>query len=327
MAKFKCISSAKKVYIELCNMHDDIELYNKPFWLDAVCGQDNWDAVVVLVDDEIVAAVPYFIKKKYGMNFITQPQLTQHMTIWQKPIQETKKEKKLEYEFEIINSIAEGLLEVGVDYILQTYSPSLDNWEPFYWNGFKQETLYTFIIKKGKNFEEIQQQLSSNLKRDIKKAGKTAKIEETRDLEEFYKYNCMSFERQEKQNPISIELLERIYRACSENDACKMLKVVDDENEIHCVGFYVFDKNNVYEILLGTNPQKRSSNFKSLMTLHMIKFACETQRNFDFEGSMIKSIANYNRRFGADLVPYYKVWKVSANNPIKKKALQLKMMG
>lgn len=325
MSKLVRNTSAKNTYVELCKTCDDIDLYNKPFWLDAVCGPENWDAIIVTENGEIVAGVPYYKKSKFVFKYITQPQLTQHFRIWIKDIEEKQREKALEYEFSIITEIAEGLLDLNADYVLQTYSPLLNDWEPFHWNGFEQETLYTFVIKRGIGFDEIQNQLSSNLKRDIKKAEKTARVEEITDLRQFYQYNCMSFERQGKSNPISFDLLESIYNACSQNDACKMLKASDENDEIHCVGFYAYDKNNVYELLLGTDPAKRASNFKSLMTLKMIQFASETNRNFDFEGSMIKSIANYNRRFGAELIPYFKIWKISSKNLIKRTALKIKL--
>jgi hypothetical protein len=84
----------------------------------------------------------------------------------------------------------------------------------------------------------------------------------------------------------------------------------------------VFDNNYVYEILLGTDPIKKNRNYKSFLTFEMIRFACESGRGFDFEGSMIPSIAEHNRRFGAELVPYYQIWKNNARNPFKWLALE-----
>lgn len=312
--------SEKERYIQFANGNKDICIYNKPYWLDAVCGADNWNAVVIEDNDEIIAAVPYYQKKRYGIRYITQPQLTQNFDIWFKPYTGNKKEKKIEYEFDILEKVADKFLNIDADYYIQTFSPQLINWEPFYWKGFQQETRYTFIIKKGEDYKTVLENMSSNLKRDIKQAAKRAKIIDIDNIELFYKYNCMSFSRQGINNPISIELIKRLYNACKINGACKMVAAIDD-TDIHCVGFYSFDNNYVYEIMLGTDPEKRRFNFKTYMTSEMIKFACDTGRGFDFEGSMIKQIANYNRRFGSDIVPYFKLWKVKTTNVVKKAAL------
>ena len=59
----------------------------------------------------------------------------------------------------------------------------------------------------------------------------------------------------------------------------------------------------------------------SVTTYEMIKFACETGKGFDFEGSMIPSIAEHNRRFGAEPVQYYRLWKIQTKNLLKKAVL------
>ena len=122
-------------------------------------------------------------------------------------------------------------------------------------------------------------------------------------------------------NPFTRELFERLYYACSNHNAARML-AVKEGSEICNIGFYVFDKRYVYELLLGADPLKRKRNYKSLMTYQMIRFAGETGRGFDFEGSMVRSIAEHNRRFGAEMVPYHHIWKVNAKNRVKRTALE-----
>lgn len=53
----------------------------------------------------------------------------------------------------------------------------------------------------------------------------------------------------------------------------------------------------------------------------MIRYACETGRGFDFEGSMVKEIAEHNRRFGADLTRYYRIPKDSDEKHIEKDSI------
>ena len=317
------METSKEKYIAFANSNEDICIYNRPFWLDAVCGEDNWDAVVVEKDGEIVAAVPYHMRKKMGVRCVLEPQLTQCLEIWIKPVENMKQEQFLHYQFSTIGEVVRKLLEVKADFYYQMVSPKLDNWMPFCWEGFHQETRYTFIIEKGKSTEDILTCMSSAMRREIRQASESGLIEELSDIDIFYEYQTFAYSRRGMKNPVSKSLTERLYDICKASNACKIL-AVKENGKICCVGFYVYDRVTVYELLSGTDPDERNKNYKALMTYEMIKYAMETSRNFDFEGSMVQSIAENNRRFGAKMVPYYKIWKTNTKNVFKRLALKYK---
>ena len=49
-----------------------------------------------------------------------------------------------------------------------------------------------------------------------------------------------------------------------------------------------------------------------LVLFESIKFAMQSKRAFDFEGSMIESIEKYFRAFGAIQKPYYSISKINS---------------
>jgi hypothetical protein len=51
-----------------------------------------------------------------------------------------------------------------------------------------------------------------------------------------------------------------------------------------------------------------------LVLFESIKFAMQSKRAFDFEGSMIESIEKYFRTFGAIQKPYHSVSKTSSKS-------------
>ncbi|NLM49160.1 MAG: hypothetical protein GX198_10280 [Epulopiscium sp.] len=63
----------KEKYRELCSINKDIPIFSRDWWMDAVCGQDNWDVLLVESDGEIIASLPYYIKKRWNLRYITQP--------------------------------------------------------------------------------------------------------------------------------------------------------------------------------------------------------------------------------------------------------------
>ncbi len=308
----------KEKYLSFAGSRDDICIYNKPFWLDAVCGKNNWDAIVIEEKGEVAAAVPFHFKKRYGISGVLQPQLTQCFDILIRPLDELKRERALHYQFKWIGEIAKRLTEFGADFYDLRYSGRLNNGEAFNWEGFRQEVRYSFVIPQGQKIEEVLLQMDRATRAGIQKAAAHARLVQLYDIEQFYDIKNAAFMHKGMKNPNSKKVYERLYRACRANNACKMLAVKDEEGEICCAGLYVFDSSYVYELLVGIIPEKSSYNYKALMTYEMIKFACETGRGFDFEGSMVKGIAEHNRRFGAKQLQYYRFWKNRTKNPLKK---------
>lgn len=315
------MGSDKTKYTEFIRTRDDICIYNMPFWLDAACGKDNWDAIVVEENREIVAAVPYHKKTRFGIRGVLQPQLTKFFEIWTKPVEGIKKERALHYQFKWLSEIAMRLKELGADYYDQNYSGSLQNLEPFAWEGFDNEVRYTFVIRPGQRIEDIELQMNSRIRTAIRSASEVCSIGNFDDTDLFYDLQDLSFTRKGIKDPVSRELFEGLYRACLVNNAGRLVAVRNKKGGICCAGFYVFDHRYVYELLLGRGTENTDCNYKAFMTHEMIRYACETERGFDFDGSMIRSIAEHNRRFGAEPVQYYRMRKITTKSIWKKNVL------
>ena len=80
---------------------------------------------------------------------------------------------------------------------------------------------------------------------------------------------------------------------------------------------------NLYYEFAGEDRNLRGSNSLTLLCVEGIKLAISKGLNFDFDGGMRKSGADFMRRFGADLVPFYRVFKVLDKNVFRKKMLKL----
>ena len=85
----------KKVYVPI---------YSKPWWLDAVCGAENWDVWLYRQGDEITAAMPYYKEKRGGYTYITKALLTQNNGILFLYPEGAKKVAKQIYEEKVIDA-------------------------------------------------------------------------------------------------------------------------------------------------------------------------------------------------------------------------------
>jgi len=49
--------SEKEIYRALCRTEDGLPLFSRDWWLDAACGEDHWDALIIEDRGRIAAAM------------------------------------------------------------------------------------------------------------------------------------------------------------------------------------------------------------------------------------------------------------------------------
>lgn len=302
----------KSKYIALCNAEESIPIFFRPWWLDAVCGEQNWDVVVVEKGGTVYGALPYCIKNKYGFMFLTQPVLTQYLGPWIRYPVNQKYEKKLSHEKKILVKLIKNLPKYSL--YRQNLRHTYTNWLPFFWSGFCQTTRYTYLIEDLSDLDRLWSNIQSRIKTDIKKASTKYDIElvESEDIEEFYRINLMTFSRQGLPPPYSLELLKKLDQACRKRKCRKILFAVDDKGNIHAALFLVWDKDSAYYLIGGADPKLRNSGATSFLVWEAIKLAAQVSEKFDFEGSMIESVENFIRGFGGIQKPYHSIYSVKS---------------
>jgi lipid II:glycine glycyltransferase (peptidoglycan interpeptide bridge formation enzyme) len=307
----------KKEYKEFCINNKKIPIFSKDWWLDAVCGEGNWDVIIIENGGKIVATLPYYIKKSEKLKYkmITMPQLTQKLGIYIKYPKGQKYAKKLSYEKKIFNKIIKKLPEF--DIFKQNFDYSITNWLPFYWNGFQQTTRYTYIISDLSDLDKVFSNFRSNIRTDIRKAKDVVEVYSTDDLKTFYELNEKTFSRQDLNIPYSYNFLKKIDEICSKNDCRKMFFAKDARGDIHAAIYIIWDNDSAYYLLSGSDPDLRNSGATSLLLWKAINFASTVTQKFDFEGSMIEPVERFFRAFGAQQVPYFHIYKDNRNWLIK----------
>jgi hypothetical protein len=306
----------KELYRNLCNKEISIPIFSRDWWMDAVCGEENWDVILVEKGGQVVAALPYYFRKKNKGIIIDQPPLTQKNGIWIRYPENQKLATKYSFERQIIRQVIDQLEELELISYNQNFDYSFQNWLPFYWNRFDQYSRYTYVLENLEDFEGKYSNLSHEAKKNIKKAEKLVTIKNDLCIEEFYKLNEMTYKRQSMCMPYSLDLLIKIDKACIEHNCRRIFFAEDEKGRKHAALYIVWDENSAYYIMSGADPELRNSEATSLLMWEAIKFSSMVTKKVDFEGSMIESVERFFSRFGAEQKQYFNISKKYKNRTL-----------
>ncbi len=281
-----------------------IPIYFQPWYLDANCGTDAWSGLIYSHNGSPIAIMPYYKRRRWGLPLIDMPHFTKYMGPWILEAYRT-----LKWEGKIFKFFIDHLPKVAI--YRQNFHPVIKNWLPFYWEGFKQSTAYTYRLDRQFK-EELWEGLNRNMRRNIENAWNHGiTIQESEDLAAFYQLNVLSFKRQGLQIPYTYEHLVRHDQALSLREKRKIFQANHSDGTPLAAGYLTIDSDTVYYHLSGEDAQFRSEGAGILVLWSAIlwAFSREGIQYFDFEGSMIKGVESIRRQFGAYQVPYFKMKK------------------
>lgn len=298
-------------YREHCSSSPALPVFHQPWWLDAVCGAEAWNVVLAEKGGKLVGSLPYTTEKRRGFHVSSMPRLTQFLgpNIVYPPDQK-KHYARLSWEKEIVGSLLEQL--PNFSHFSQALDRKLFNALPYYWHGFQNQLLYTYVIPNSLDID-VDKALHSKVRSKIKQNVKNGiSVHQGITMEEFYSINKQTFERQGRPIPYSLEFVENIHSRCLENNSVTTMYARNADGVITSAAFFVHDFENTYYLMGGINKDfTRSSGMESVL-LEAIKLSLEKGRNFDFEGSMVESIESFFRSFGAIQTPYIMVTKTNS---------------
>ncbi len=301
-------SNNKIDYIKFAK-EESIPLYLQPWWLDSVCSSSdlNWDVILYKKGEHIWGSFVYITKYKMGFKIMTTPKLTQITGLYIKYPKNQKYSKKISWEKEIMNYFINKLPDF--DFVNITFHHSITNWLPFKWAGFKQSTIYTYVIEDLKDLNRVYKNFDHVARNNIKKAIKNGiEIVDSDNIEKFYEVNKITFTNQGIKVPYSLNFIKKLYYEGKRNNSVKMKFAIKD-NRVYSVMLSFYDKKTLYTIAASSDRRINTFGAEYLLYWEMMKFASKKGLSFDFEGSIIESIEKRNRSFGATQKRYFVITK------------------
>lgn len=284
----------------------DCPIFCRPWYLDAVTDGGSWSAALVEEGGQVVAALPYFLKQRWGFRYVTMPLFTKHLGPLLAPTHRSLKDQHRLY----------GLLLEQLPPLHaydQQWSPAATNWLPFHWAGYRQTTLYTYRLRLHEH-PGWENGLNRNMRRNLAKADALLSLETEPNLERFWRLNQLSFVRQGLRPPYTFDQLRRHDDALAQAGARRMFFALDEQGRLHSAAYLIWDRRAAYYHLSGDDPDLRHSGSGIWLVARAIRYTQEQLQLpiFDFEGSMLAPVEAIRRQFGAQQTPYFRVWKYSS---------------
>jgi len=297
----------KGKYIEFCERHY-MPLMLQPFWLDAVCGADNWQVCVSISENgEIVGSLVYHISKYRGFSIIKMPPLTDYSGLWiNYPPNLKKNSSQYTFEKNVCNDLITQLPKVAFFY--QQWHPEVRNWLPFFWKGFRQTSLYTYLLDL-QDDRVLWDQLSQTIRKNIQKLERSFTVEITDDIDQLYELAELTFANKKTAPPYSKETLRRLDDALKKRNLRKIYLARDESGKYHAGVYVVRDDRCAYSIISVADPALRHSRAGYLVQWQSILDCLGKVKTYDLCGSILEPVEESLRSFGGLLTPHFKITK------------------
>jgi hypothetical protein len=286
-------------------------VFCRPWYLEAL--QADVRVLAYVVGDRLIAGIPLYFQHRFGLTLCRMPQLVHTWGVIMEPL-EGKHATVHSREMKILTLFARQLSKEK--FFLQSFHPTLLNWLPFYWNGFKQTTHFTYVLEDFPDLDKIWDQMGANVRRNIHKAERAGIKIVPCNSDLVAATAEKTFKHQYRKLPYSRSYIKQLYLAAKHNSAGECFAAIDKQGKTHAATFVVWDHKRAYYLASGTDPELRTSGAQSLLIWHLLEFTAGLARTFDFVGSVVEPIGRFFGKFGAKLVPHNRImrlpWPVQA---------------
>lgn len=276
------------------------------WWLDVVCGENHWDALLHTEDGQVLGIMPYYMPVP---GHISMPPFTQFLGSFCLENKVGSGEERSFREKRLIHDALRALLPPYRSFLVQ-FSSLFTDWLPYYWSGYSQTTRYTYRIDLTIGFEEVCSGIRPDAMKKIRKGERDGLRYVSASVDDLLRLCRISMSRQEEKNFAS-GILRSLARAAIDRHAGEIVGCEDAEGNLLAAVFLVYDRNTAYTIASGQIREGKGRNAGSLALYHAISRSCQIKglQVFDFEGSMLEGVEGFFRSFGGIQTPYFRLTK------------------
>lgn len=198
----------------------------------------------------------------------------------------------------------------SVRYVAGASAPDLQG---FLWAGFRVQLGYTFRFPATHTLTQITEGMTRTHLQKLTKAQRL-KLTVTRDegVEDLIFLNAKTFEKQGLKPVCSPDFLTNLWNAASSQKKGHLYVAKTADGKPVAALFTVNDNRTTYQIVSGVNPEFREIPGAYLVLWNALQDTLLAGRDFDFEGSSLRGVECFYRRWGATAVPIWRLEKAGS---------------
>ena len=287
-------SATVRSYISLFEAGTRPLLYAAPWWLDATCGENNWDAVVRKSEDgRVIAALPFHTTKIRGLSAVITPPLTQWVSLISSTDDSGISNQSL------LNDLPKSSI---LDLCIRPEKELLHQGSDLPIN-----LKYSFIIPDMDSMESVRKAYNEGLRRNLRQAEKNYTVEVSDDIAGFLSLCEQSyFQRNMKPPKWLDEVVRNVFKQLNLHQ-CGSITLAKVQGKVIAAVLTAWDQHSAYYLAGGRTADDQGASAHALLLDHAVAAAQSKGIAFDFEGSMHPGIANFFQSFGGSPVAYWQM--------------------
>jgi len=191
----------------------------------------------------------------------------------------------------------------------------------FLWAGFKVQLAFTFRFPSTSSLEQITAGMSRTHVQKLKKAMRSnLTVDRDEGLDDLIALNLKTFEKQGARPPYSPAFLRKLWNAAYSQERAHLYVARTSEGKPVAALLTVHDNRTAYQIVSGMDHELHDIPGAYLVLWTALQDTLRAGRNFDFEGSSLRGVESFYRRWGANAMP---VWRISKSGSWRGTVFQL----
>ena len=277
------------------------------WWLDAV--SHNTRVLGYFENGRLVAGVPLRRERVLTFSIYRKPKLTHPWGVIVEPLT-GKRTTVVTREMRILEALARPLASVKGS-VVMSFHPNLQNWLPFLWHGFKVGIGTTYLIENLDCVDKLRDDCMYDVRRRIAKAADSGITVKLCSADEALSLFRRTYHRQGQRLPYSKDYFSGLHAAAKARSAGECFLASDGQGRPHAAAFMAWDTRRAEYVAAGSDPSLRASGAGVLLVWHLLQYAAERVRVFDFNGSSVRPIEQFVRSFGSKQTFYPRVMRFS----------------
>ena len=195
----------------------------------------------------------------------------------------------------------------SVRYVAGASAPDLQG---FLWAGYRVHLGYTFRFPATHSLEKVTAGMTRTHQQKLTKAlGLKLHVVRDDGLDNLVSLNRMTFEKQGLKPICSPDFLGRLWNAAYSQEKAHLYVARTSEDKPVAALLTVHDNRTTYQIVSGVNPEFRDIPGAYLVLWSALQDTLLAGRDYDFEGSSLRGVECFYRRWGAMAVPIWRLEK------------------